>query len=58
MQDKIQCKHHLHFQGGRPPSSTMIGTSTTRKEVIPENRNSCEMNQNLQNNPYHLSITR
>lgn len=47
----------LHFQGGRPPSSTMIGTSTTRKEISPDNRNSCELNQNLQNNPYHLSIT-
>lgn len=47
------------FQGGQmPPSASTFGVQTTRQEIIPENRNSCEVVQALQDNPYHLSITR
>lgn len=47
------------FQGGHmPPSASTFGIQTTKQEIIPENRNSSEVVQALQNNPYHLSITR
>lgn len=49
----------MAFQGGQmPPSASTFGIQTTRQEIIPENRNSNEVIQSLQDNPYNLSITR